>query len=617
MEGNEDGLFELAPDTGILTLTQPVVANDFFELKIVAQNMEHDCHKARVIIRVEVVPNNIEFPDLQPVSVPETAAINDLVTTVTAIGAFNSLTYSIIGGNIGGAFQIDPQTGEIRVATALDFETQSQYTLTIEGSSSLTNASDTAVQVINIIDENEQPMFVTLCALSSSCDFPVPENQPAGTLVGTVVAMDADSSTLANGMLTYTLQPDTIPFQVSSTGIITTTQPLNHEDMVAYSFTLVVQDGGTPPLSTETNIVVQVTNEQENTPPVFLNTCEVDVFENIDVGDAVLQCIAVDTDDQGNTNTDLDYQIIAGNIGNTFQFNPSSGPGVIVTAAPLDREERDRYVLTITATDTGGLSGTTDVTINIFDRNDNAPECVAPTNPVVITDAQLQNRSNDVTTIVAMDNDIGENAVAIFSIESSEPNDFLTSTVVTIRVRDSLDGTLTSTCSLTIQFEDACAIQQYTIDSSTGVLTSQLLCRVSVEPSPLEAIEGSNRRLFCPIVRNIPVSYRWLHNDTAISSFPITLPDSEDAGALLVTFIDFKDSGDYVCRAESDIGSLESEPSVLSVLGEWGGVRGEGRRRVRKEEEKEGRRRKEEEEKGGRRRRMKEGGGRRRRRGER
>jgi hypothetical protein len=76
------------------------------------------------------------------------------------VDAGDSLTYAITAGNSGGAFTIDPQTGELRVANpaALDFETFSAFSLTVEvtDSGGLTHAASVTV---HLADVYEPPPF--------------------------------------------------------------------------------------------------------------------------------------------------------------------------------------------------------------------------------------------------------------------------------------------------------------------------------------------------------------------------------------------------------------------------------------------------------------------------
>lgn len=58
------------------------------------------------------------------------------------------------------------------------------------------------------------------------------------------------------------------------------------------------------------------------------------------------------------------------------RFRVDENTGLITTAVPLDREERDVYYLTLIAKDssvTEPRSATANVTIFVMDENDNAP----------------------------------------------------------------------------------------------------------------------------------------------------------------------------------------------------------------------------------------------------
>ena len=531
-----------------------------------AQNREHACHRSRVVVIVEVEEENLVFDPLpQPVSLNESTMTGVLVTQISA-NTFG-VTYAIIDGNTGNAFSIDPETGNITVVGPLDFETTPEYSLTVRASDAATSSTIMALQLITIEDVNETPFFVTECALNGSCMFSVPENEAPPVVVRTVQADDPDSSLNPNGVLNYALVPSTVPFEVSGTGTIRTTEPLDFEAVPSHSFMLVVRDGGSPPLSVQIPVRVEVINIEENQVPIFAAPCEVDVEENIPIGLPFLQCSASDSDEQGNPILGLVYEVTDGNINNTFRYDPAAGPGIIVATRNLDREERDEYLLTVTATDAGGLSGNTTATIRITDLNDNAPVCMPPMDPVVISSNMLpQAPERTVTVFTSTDADL-EVIPPEFSLESKVMNSMDTSAVVTVRVTDGADAALSSTCMLTVQFEESCFIQDYDIDQSAGRLSAKLLCSVAIEPDVIEIAEGTNGRILCPIVRNVPVSYLILHNGTDIST-AIPLADSEESGSSIFFNVNFDDSGVYVCQAiSSDLGTISSPSAILNVLG--------------------------------------------------
>ena len=57
--------------------------------------------------------------------------------------AENRLTYSIIGGNIGGAFEVMSDTGEIKVRGELDYEQVSDKRTWVRGGKGVLEEEDT------------------------------------------------------------------------------------------------------------------------------------------------------------------------------------------------------------------------------------------------------------------------------------------------------------------------------------------------------------------------------------------------------------------------------------------------------------------------------------------
>ena len=112
--------------------------------------------------------------------------------------------------------------------TALDYEALSQtsfkLTFSLENGGKITDASD---RTINVIDVNEKP------GVDKNSSFSVYEEQPAGTEVGEVIAIDPDSKNAEFRHLEYTIVSSTsVPFSIpdNSNGVIKTTKKLDYED---------------------------------------------------------------------------------------------------------------------------------------------------------------------------------------------------------------------------------------------------------------------------------------------------------------------------------------------------------------------------------------------------
>jgi hypothetical protein len=556
--GNEEGLFSLDPVSGILTVAAPPPLGSF-PLNIVAQNTEHSCHRAKVVVNVVVMVEILQFqPFPQPVTVSEATEPGTMVTQVTATSSSgNPLTYSITAEDPLNQFFIDTITGELSVGSPLNFEATTEYSLTVQARGS-SSAVVMATQVVQVTDVNEPPVFVTECAVAGNCEFSIAEGEPANVLVGRIEAADPDIRNPEFSMLTYGLESQTpVPFQISNTGEITTTETLDFETTSSYTFTVFVEDSGNPPSPRiQTQVVVNVENVAENAPPVFPSDCSLSVIENgIGIGDPVINCQASDPDHPADQ---IVYEIVGGNVGDTFRFDPSMGQGILVLNRNLDREEVPLYTLTLRATDPAGLSTMTTFDVTIQDENDSPPACTAPSSPVITS---LPGSGGTIATFTAPDPDTNP-AAPIFSITSQEiAEDFLSATL-TVTATDGEISTLSSSCSLTVQFEDICELQMYSIDSATGQITASLLCNAFMDPGPELAIEfDSNRRFTCEVSANVPTQHEFFHNGTIRLTGLIVTP-------LIIRDVRFDNSGDYTCRvSNTELGMIISSPTTVSIEG--------------------------------------------------
>lgn len=177
LAGNDEGVFSLNAATGQLRVADSI-GLDF-------ANMPQFLLTVRVtdavgLIDTATVTINVAAANVKPevtnaiLTIDENAPVGTNVGTVSATdpNSDTPLTYSIILGNPGGVFEIDANTGEIRVANTelLNYEFQSQFTLVVRA----TNASGVSgAGVIRILvnDLNEPPVAVRDFFLSPSTEF--------------------------------------------------------------------------------------------------------------------------------------------------------------------------------------------------------------------------------------------------------------------------------------------------------------------------------------------------------------------------------------------------------------------------------------------------------------
>ena len=218
---------------------------------------------------------------------------------------------------------------------------------------------------ISIIDTNDNgPKFIPDIVRIS-----VPENLPVGSVVVSVTAVDPDGGVF--GKVNYSIIGNfSRPFFNinSSTGQIELIQALDRETEDTYVIIVQARDIS---FSAVAEVVVNVTDVNDNQPRFEPSAYSLDIVENTIVGSSIVQVFASDPD--LGSNSSLIYGIIDGNSDGYFSIN--SRTGVMTLTKGLDYETNTSFILTINLRDEGSpilfSSTNATVTINITDVNDN------------------------------------------------------------------------------------------------------------------------------------------------------------------------------------------------------------------------------------------------------
>src|SRR5207247_521087 len=153
--------------------------------------------------------------------------------TVVGVTAFasdadattNTVSYSLID-SAGGKFAIDPTTGVVTVAGAIDREADASLNITVRATSA---DGSTADQVFAIAVNDVNEFAVTTSTDTNATANAVNENVAIGTVVGvTASASDADAT---NNGVTYSLSsnPGGLFAINAATGVVTTAAAINRE----------------------------------------------------------------------------------------------------------------------------------------------------------------------------------------------------------------------------------------------------------------------------------------------------------------------------------------------------------------------------------------------------
>ncbi|KAK6741188.1 hypothetical protein RB195_009193 [Necator americanus] len=290
------------------------------------------------------------------------------VTRVHAVdkdsGAYGRVQYSLVSDH--GLFVIDSETGAITATRPLDREQTPEYVLHVLASDSdpIKPRSSRATVRITVIDQNDNPPQFE----RSEYALQVMESESVGYTLVTLRAQGGDHGetviyTLAeNGTHNSFVELD------KAKGILKLAKGLDFEKEKMLSVIVLATDSGTPPLSSEAVVTIQVLDENDNVPVFSKESYKASIDENSANGTKVLRVSAVDADSEH-------YGRVAYTIkDNTgpFQIDDS---GWITVAGVLDRESKPYHRFQVEARDGGEPPQKSLVTvlIDVNDVNDNAP----------------------------------------------------------------------------------------------------------------------------------------------------------------------------------------------------------------------------------------------------
>ena len=200
-----------------------------------------------------------------------------------------------------------------------------------------------------------------------------------------------------------------------------------------YNITVEASDLGTPPLSTEIHIALQVADINDN-PPIFHHASySAYIPENNPRGASIFSVTAHDPD--SGSNAQVTYSLTKGSsmaVPLSSYVSINSDTGVLYALHSFDYEQIQDLQLLVTARDNGDpqLSSNVSLSLFILDQNDNAPEILYPMLPTDgSTGVELAPRSAEpgylVTKVVAVDRDSGQNAWLSYRLlKASEPGLF-------------------------------------------------------------------------------------------------------------------------------------------------------------------------------------------------
>ncbi|XP_021070343.1 protocadherin beta-2 [Mus pahari] len=390
-----------------------------------------------VQILIEVLDINDNAPVFSKlryeVQVPENSPVGSQVATVSArdldTGDYGQIayTFSQASEDIRKTFQMNATSGEILLVKTLDFESIQAYTICVQATDG-GGLSGSSVVFVQVMDLNDNPPELTMSTFTNH----IPENAPE-TVIAVFSVADPDAGD--NGKMVCSIQED-LPFILKPSFenfyTLMTNTALDRETRSQYNITITVSDLGTPKLTAQHTITVQVSDINDNAPAFTQTSYTIFVRENNSHALHIGTISATDSD--SGSNAHITYSLLPPQdpqlaLDSLISINADNGQLFALRA--LDYEDQQTFKFHVGATDGGSpaLSSQTLVRVVVLDDNDNAPFVLYPLQNFSAPCTELLPRAAEpgylVTKVVAVDLDSGQNAWLSFQLlKATEPGLF-------------------------------------------------------------------------------------------------------------------------------------------------------------------------------------------------
>lgn len=322
---DHQGHFQITP-SGEISLKKKFEEDSLnadFVVVVVAKDNGEAALSAEIEVPITVV--NKAMPVFEKpfysIEIPENIQLHTPVLHVQANDSEGPrIVYTISEGDPFKQFSIDFNTGVIHVIQPLDFETHPAYKLNVRATDSLTAAHSEVFLDIILEDVNDNaPVF-----LSKDYYANISEASVIGTSILQVDAKDSDTAN--NQEVFFQLVEEKVKSMFTidrETGIISTAQVLDHEEIQQHKLRVRVVDGGVPSLSSDVTVTIDVTDLNDNAPIFTEHTYKTVISELAPRGHFITQVQASDADSSDYNK--LEFSIISGNDDQNFSIDKYRG----------------------------------------------------------------------------------------------------------------------------------------------------------------------------------------------------------------------------------------------------------------------------------------------------
>ncbi|XP_024864061.2 protocadherin alpha-3, partial [Kryptolebias marmoratus] len=330
--------------------------------------------------------------------------------------------FQLVSGSKRIYFDINLKTGSLYVSERIDREElcAKAATCSVNIEAVINSPLKLYRLEINILDINDNsPYFPEKLQTIN-----IAESTAPGGKFGLIGALDVDVG--KNSVSTYKLSSNEyFSLEIhkggdSASAELVLQKGLDREKHPNIKLTLTAVDGGNPPRSGTSEIIVNVLDNNDNAPLFSSSLYKASISENVPKGNTVIVLTAIDADE--GVNAEIEYSLRSkgqDRILNLFQID--SKTGAIVVKGNIDYEENPAFEIHAQASDRGQppMSAHCKVLVEVLDLNDNAPEItVTSLLNTVKEDASV---GTAIALVSVLDRDGGKNGAVKAVIANDSP----------------------------------------------------------------------------------------------------------------------------------------------------------------------------------------------------
>nr|XP_056718414.1 protocadherin gamma-B5-like isoform X7 [Euleptes europaea] len=376
---NANKKFSLDATNGSITLTGTLDFEESEEYTMTIAAKDGGGLETQCKVEIKVVDENDNSPEVNLVSlfspIPEDSLPGITIALINVhdkdTGDNGKVTCTLQNGL---PFNIIPASNnyyKLQTESPLDREKKSEYNITIiaidKGIPPLSAKKIISVKISDINDNS--PTFEKMPYILY-----VPENNPSGTSIFSVKALDPDVD--QNSQITYSILHSNIKeLPISSyisinseTGALYAQRSFDYEQFREFQLQVKAQDGGSPPLSSNVTVRVFILDQNDNSPRILSPSQEAKgsaLFEMVprsaEEGYLVTKVVAVDSD--SGHNAWLSYHVVQATEPGFFTVG--SHTGEIRTSRAFLEKDAAKQKLVILVKDNGQPSLSATVTLNL------------------------------------------------------------------------------------------------------------------------------------------------------------------------------------------------------------------------------------------------------------